>query len=86
MLPACSHLSALNMFGNAFHDYSFHPLPRDKGDADWPIVPHKMRGLQVASGEVDITKNFFTTKVIKHWNSLPGKWLNHQPWKYLKDV
>lgn len=42
MLTASSHLSALNMFGNAFHDYSLHHLPRDKGDADWPIVLPKM--------------------------------------------
>jgi len=24
--------------------------------------------------------------VVKHWNRLPGKWLRHHPWRYLKDV
>lgn len=33
---------------------------------------------------------FFTGKVVKHWSregtGYPGKWLNHHPHRYLKDM
>ncbi|KAK4805871.1 hypothetical protein QYF61_025738 [Mycteria americana] len=33
-----------------------------------------------------LRKNFFTKRVIKPWNRLPGKRLSHHPWRYLKDT
>ena len=33
-----------------------------------------------------IWKNFLTERVVKCWNSWPGKRLRHHPWRYLKDL
>jgi len=35
---------------------------------------------------LDIRKNFFTERVVKHWKSCPGNWGSHHPSRYLKDM
>lgn len=50
MLTASSHLSVLNMFGSVLHNFSLHHLPRDKGDADCPIVPIRREASGCARG------------------------------------
>lgn len=35
---------------------------------------------------MDIKKNFFNKRVVKHWNSLTREDAESPPWKYLKDV
>lgn len=40
MLITPSHLLVLNIFGNSFQqDLLQHHLPREQGEADWPVVP-----------------------------------------------
>lgn len=40
-------------------------------------------GLKLCQGwfKLDITKNFFTERMVKHWNRFPRKWWSQHPWK-----
>lgn len=42
----------------------------------------KRNGLQLKEGgfRLDVRKNFFTIKVVRHWNKLPENLWISQPW------
>jgi len=48
----------------------------------------RVNGLKLHQGRfgLDIRKNFFTERDINIGTGCPGTWLNHHPWRYLKDV
>jgi len=45
-------------------------------------------GLKFHQGRfrLDIRKNLFTARVVRHWNRCSGRWWSHHPWSCLKNL